>query len=158
MWMIRWQFITETEGCEEQRDPFGISANQLKEAGRLFRKLRTILVLLTRLSAGCFNLVIIFRPQPDIPVERQIQMIPANTVDKFKGLKTANSSLTEVDLPANVRQQNNNSWNGRVVYWLSKTNMINWLLCVLTAVLKINLSTASSKKQLMSLYHACMWC
>lgn len=71
-------------------------------------------MLLTRLSAGRFHLVIIFRPQPDLPAEPQIQMlwyimILANTGDKFKGLEIANSSFTEVDLPANVRQQNNNS-------------------------------------------------
>lgn len=109
-------------------------------------------MLLTRLSAGRFNLVIIFRRRPDLPAEPQIQtlrytMIPANCVDKSKGLEKANNSFTEVDLPANVRQHNNNSWNGRVVYWFSKTNMINWLLHVLT---EINSSTLCSKRQLIS--------
>lgn len=89
-------------------------AGSKKRSCRLFRNLRAISGLLMRLSVGRFNLVIIFRLQPDLPSERQIQMlgyimIPANAVDKFKGLKITNNNLTKVDLPANVRQQNNNS-------------------------------------------------
>lgn len=112
-------------------------------------------MLLTRLSAGRFHLVIIFRPRPDPPAEPQMQrlrctMIPANCADKFKGLEIANNGFTEVDLPANVRQRNNNSWNGRVVYWFGKTNMINWLPRVMTVALEINPSTVCGKRRLIS--------
>lgn len=106
-------------------------------------------MLLTRLSVGRFNIVIIFRPQPDLPADGLSNiMIPANCADKFKGLEIANNGCTEVHLPANFRQQKNNSWNGRVVYWFSKTGMINWLLHVLTAALEINSSTTCTKGQL----------
>lgn len=126
------------------------------------RILRAILVLLIRLSAGRFNLVIIFRPRSDLPAEPHMHMlrytmIPANCADKFKGLKIADNSFTEVDLPANDRQQNNYPWNGRAVYWFGKTNMINWLLHVLTATPEINSSTVCSKRWPISASytHAC---
>lgn len=107
--------MSETPGCEEEWALLGFQPSSLKKGGRqVFQKLRAILVLLTRLSVGRFNLVIIFKPWPDLPTEPKIQMlqnimIPANFVDKFKGLEIANNSFTEVDLPANVRQENNNS-------------------------------------------------
>ena len=93
----------------------GFQPGRIKEKRppAFFRILRAISVPLTRLSAGRFNLAIIFRPRLDLPAEPQIQMlryimIPANCVDKFKGLERANNSFGGVDLPANVRRQNNN--------------------------------------------------
>lgn len=109
---------------------------------------------------GELNSALLFRPQPALPAEPQIQMlryimIPANGVDKFKGLEIANNSFPEVDLPANVRQQNNNSWNGRVVYWSSKTDVINWLLP--TSLQPWKSIPTCSQAELISAWMLCCW-
>ena len=74
-------------------------------------------------------------------------MIPANCVDKFKGLKIANNGFTGADLRADFGRQNNSLWNGRVSYWFSQINMMNWLLRVLTAALVIDSSTLRGRRQ-----------
>lgn len=67
-------------------------------------------MLLTRLSAGRLNSGIIFRPRPDLPAEdASAHDDPANSVVELERLEMVSSSRAEVDLPANVRQQNNNS-------------------------------------------------
>lgn len=110
--MILRRLISETPGLWRGAGPLGIYTSRIKEekkeAARLLGILSSILVLLTGLSAGRFNLVIIFLDPavispPSLRYRLWHMMIPANCVDKFKGLKIANSGFTGADLQAGFR-------------------------------------------------------